>query len=68
MPMSLASSAGWFQSIMIRVCQGLYRVHLFIDHVVCFSKTVIASMTAIFHKMSEQPISFNLNLASTKSH
>ena len=38
MPMGLASSPGWFQSIMLRVCDGLKRVRLFIDDIVCFSK------------------------------
>ena len=38
MPMGLASSSGWFQSIMLRVCDGLKHVRLFIDDIVCFSK------------------------------
>ena len=38
MPMGLASSPGWFQSIMLRVCDGLERVRLCIDDTVCFSK------------------------------
>ena len=38
MPTGLASSAGWFQSITIRVCEGWERVRLFIDDIVCFSK------------------------------
>ena len=38
MPMGLASSPEWFQSIMLRVCDGLKRVRLFIDDIVCFSK------------------------------
>ena len=37
MPMLLASSPGWFQSIMLRVCEGLESVRLFIDDIVCFS-------------------------------
>ena len=37
MPMGLASSPGWFQSIMLRACDGLKRVRLFIDDIVCFS-------------------------------
>ena len=47
MPMLLASSPGWFQSIMLRVCKGLERVRLFIDDIVCFSK-MVASMSAIY--------------------
>ena len=38
MPMGLASSPGWFQSIMLRVCEGLERVRLSIDDIFCFSK------------------------------
>ena len=37
MPMGLASSPGRFQSIMQRVCEGLQRVRLFVDGIVCFS-------------------------------
>ena len=29
---------GWFQSIMLRVCEGLERVCLLIDDIVCFLK------------------------------
>ena len=36
-PMGLASSPGWSQSIMLRVCDGLERVRLFID-IVLLSK------------------------------
>ncbi|CAN0450104.1 unnamed protein product, partial [Scytosiphon promiscuus] len=39
MPMGLASSPGWSQSIVLRVCEGLDRIRLFIDDIVCFSKT-----------------------------
>ena len=38
MPMGLASSPGWFQSTMRRVCEYLERVRLYIDDTVCFSK------------------------------
>ena len=37
MPMGLASSPGWFQSITLRVCEGLEGVRLFIEDIVCFS-------------------------------
>ena len=37
MPMGLASSPGWFQSIMLRVCADLRRVRLFLDDIVCSS-------------------------------
>ena len=39
-PMGLASSPGWFQSIMLRVCDGLERVRLFIDDMCVFRRTV----------------------------
>ena len=39
MPLGLAYSPGWFQSIMLRLCEGLEREKLFIDDIVCFSKT-----------------------------
>ena len=38
MPVGLASSPGWFQSIMLRVCDGLKHVRLFIDDIVFFEK------------------------------
>ena len=38
MPMGLASCPGWVQSNMLRVCDGLQRVRLFIDDIACFSK------------------------------
>ena len=38
MPMGLASTPGWVQSIILRVCEGLERVGLCIDDIVCFSK------------------------------
>ena len=37
MPMGLASSSGWFQSNMLRLCDGLKRVRLFIDDIVYLS-------------------------------
>ena len=38
MPMELASIPGSLQSIMLRACEGLELVHLFIDDTACFSK------------------------------
>ena len=38
MPTGLASSPGWFLPIILRHCDGLKRVRLLIDDVVCFSK------------------------------
>ena len=39
MSQGFAFSPGWFQSIMLRVREGLERVKLFIDDIVCSSKT-----------------------------
>ena len=38
MSQKFASSPGWFQSIMLRVCEGLEGVKLFTDDIVCFPK------------------------------
>lgn len=38
MPMGLASRLGRLKSIMLRVWDGLQRIRLFIDNIVCFSK------------------------------
>ena len=51
MPMGLASSPGWFRSIMLSVCDGLGCVRLFIDDVVVFEKTV-QSMCATLRDFS----------------
>ena len=48
MPMGLASSPGWFQSIMLRVCDGLKRV-------VCFSKNGaehVADLERFFERLT----------------
>ena len=39
MSQEFSSSPGWFQSIMLRVREGLEQVKLFIDDIVCSSKT-----------------------------
>ena len=36
MPQGLASSPGWFECIMLRVCKGFKRAKLFIDGIVFF--------------------------------
>ena len=38
MTMGLASRPGWFKSIMLRVCDGLELMRLFIDDIVCYKK------------------------------
>ena len=67
MPMGLASSPGWFQSIMLRVCDGLKRVRLFIDDIVCFSKNG-AEHVADLERFFERLTIFNLKLAPKKAY
>ena len=64
MPMGLASSPGWFQSIMLRVCDGLKRVRLFIDDIVCFSNNG-AEHGADLERLVERLI-LNVNLRRRK--
>ena len=55
MPMGLASSPGWFRSIMLRDCDGLERVRLFIDDIVCFSKNGaehVCGLERIFERLT----------------
>ena len=67
MPMGLASSRGCFQFIMLRVCEGLERVRLFIDDIVCFSKNG-GERVNDFRKFLERLTNFNLKLAPKKAH
>ena len=67
MPMGLASSPGWFQSIMLRVCDGLQRVRLFIDDIVCFSKNGaehVCDLESFFERLTM----FDLKLAPKKAY
>ena len=66
-PMGLASSPGWCQCIMLRVCDGLKRVRLFIDDIVCFSKNG-AEHVAGLKRFLERLTIFNLKLASKKAY
>ena len=66
-PMGLASRPGWFQSIMLRVCEGLERVRLFIDDIVCFSKTGREHVDDL-RKFFERLTTFDLKLAPKKAH
>ena len=63
MPMGLASSPGWFQSIMLRVCNGLERVRVFIDDIVCFSKNGCEHVGDL-HTFFDRLTTFNPKLAS----
>ena len=67
MPMGLASSPAWFQSILLRVCDGLQRVRLFIDGIVCFSKNGaehLRDLKSFFERLTL----FDLKLAPKKSY
>ena len=65
--MGLASSPGWFQSIMLRVCDGLKRVRLFIDDIVCFSENGAAHVSDL-ESFFERLTMFDLNLAPKKAY
>ena len=67
MPMGLAFSPGWFQSIMLRVCEGLERLRLFIDDIVCFSKNGGEHVYDL-RKFLERLTNFNLKQAPKKAH
>ena len=62
MPMGLASSPGWFQSVILRVCEGLERVRLFIGDIVCFSKNGCEHASDL-QKNFDRLATFNLKLA-----
>ena len=67
MPMGLASSPGWFQSIMLRVCDGLKRVRLLIDDIVCFSQNGaehVGDLESFFERLTM----FDLKLAPKKAY
>ena len=66
MPMGLASSPGCFQSIILRVCEGLQRVRLFIDDV-CFSASGTAHVQDLDH-FFQRLTKFDLKLAPKKAH
>ena len=66
MPQGLDSSPGWFQSIMLRVCEGLQRVKLFIDYIVCFSKNGEQHVCDL-QRFLKRLTRFNLKLAPNKA-
>ena len=66
MPQELASSPDWFQSIMLRVCEGLERLKLFIDDIVCFSKNGEQHVCDL-RQFLERLTTFNLKLAPNKA-
>ena len=66
MPLGLASSPEWFQSIMLRVCEGLERVKLFIDDIVCFSENGEQHVCDL-RRFLERLTKFDLKLAPSKA-
>ena len=62
--MGLASSPGWFQSIMLRVCEGLERVGLYVQ-VVYFSKNGQEHVSDL--RFFERLTTFDLKLAPKKA-
>ena len=67
MPMGLVSSPEWFSYIMLRVCDGLKRVRLFIDDIVCFSKNG-AEHVADLERFFERLTILNPKLAPKKAY
>ena len=65
MPMGFPSSPGWFQSIRLRVCDGLHRVRLFIDDKYVFRRTG-ENMCVTRRKNSIDLRQLNLKLAPNK--
>ena len=65
--MGLAVSPGWFQPIMLHVCEGLERVRLFIDDIVCFSSNRGEHVNDL-RKLLERLAYFNLKLTPKKAH
>ena len=66
MPQGLASSPGWFQSIMLRVCEDLERMKLFIDDIVCFSKNGKQHVCDL-RRFLERLTKFDVKLAPNKA-
>lgn len=66
MPMGLASSPGWFQFIMLRICDGLQRVRLCIDDI-CFSTNGtehVGGLESVFERLTM----FDLKLVPKKAY
>ena len=52
---------------MVGVCEGLERVRLFIDDIVCFSKNAREHISD-FHNFFDRLTTYNLKLARKKAH
>lgn len=65
MPVGSASRPGWFQSIMLRMCEGLERVRLFLGDIVCFSVDS-AEHVRDLGRFLERLTKFGLKLALNK--
>ena len=66
MPMGLAASPGFFQQIMNRVCEGLDRIRLFIDDIICYSRDGaqhVEDLSGFFERLTK----FDLKLAPRKA-
>ena len=66
MPQGLVSSPSWFQSIMLRVCEGLERVKVVIDDIICLSKNEEHHVCDL-GRFLERRTTFNLKLAPSKA-
>ena len=62
MSQELSSSPGWFQSIVLRVREGLERVKLFIDDIVCSSQDREQHVCSL-RRSPERLTRFDLRLA-----
>ena len=62
----LAFSPGWFQSIMLQVCEGLERVKQFIDDIICFPKNGEQHVFDL-RRFLERLTGFDLKLAPDKA-
>lgn len=67
MPIGLASSPAWVQSIMLRACDALKRLRQCIDDTVCFSKSA-AEHVCDLERLFERLKLYDLKLAPKKAH
>ena len=65
-PQGFVSSPSWFQSIMLRVCEGLERVKVVIDDIICLSKNGEHHVCDL-GRFLERLATFNLKLAPNKA-
>lgn len=58
---------GWFQSIMLRICEGSKRVRHFVDDIDCFEKNGGKHLRDL-QKRFDRLTTFNMNLGPRKAH